>query len=116
MKTTINSNGSKWAGQEQDTIETLIEVLGETPLDRSFEAYGNFAYKLEGAPGNVRFFGNFLHQSHVFNIDSDDQSVISRLTKAIRLNQKREDYLSQQKPKTRCHRPGASVKRQFATA
>lgn len=109
MKTTIHSNGSKWAGQEPDSIETLLEVLKREPLDRSFEAYGNFAYANESLPGTTRFFGNFLHISHVFSIDSNDPAVVKPLRAAIRANKKREDYLSQPKPSQRTYRPGKAV-------
>ena len=104
--TIINSNGSKWYGDEQDSIETLIEVLGKHPLDRGFEAYGNFIavdpplIKGDNMRG-TNFFGNFLTVSHVFNIDTDDPEVIRKLTAAIRENQKRPDYREQEKPKRR---------------
>jgi hypothetical protein len=38
----IHSNGSKWAGEELDPIEALLERLASTPLHPSFEHYGNF--------------------------------------------------------------------------
>lgn len=104
MKTTINSNGSKWAGEKPDSIEKLIEVLSETPLDRRFEACGNFAYKgkckhdREILGHQTRFFGNFLKLSHVFNIDTDNPIIIKKLRNTIRANKLRPDYLSQPKP------------------
>lgn len=100
MATHINSNGSKWAGQAPDSIETLIKVLNESPLDRVFEMYGNFIKDRddEYRPGMVNFFGNFFTLSHVFNIDTDDAETIEALTSAIRANQQRSDYLSQQDP------------------
>lgn len=103
--TTIQSNGSKWAGDEPDSIETLLDVLANHPLDRTFEdeRFGNFVIadpvNLRGDKllpvGGVSFFGNFLTLSHVFSIDSTDADVIARLTTAIRLNQQRPDYLAQ---------------------
>jgi len=113
----ITSNGSKWYGEEQDTIDKLLEVLAVEPLDRSFENFGNFIYKpftwkygrgnyivndkpmYPDNPGALNFFGNFLRVSHVFNITTDDKAIIAKLGKAIRANQKRSDYLSQDKPK-----------------
>lgn len=103
---TINqSNGSKWAGEQPDSIETLIEVLGREPLDSSFERYGNFAYQtpchadyddagkiIDGAPmfpeheGVWAFFGNFENLSHVFDIVSNDPKVIEPLRAAIAAN------------------------------
>jgi len=109
--TVITSNGSKWAGQSPDSIELLLEVLANNPLDRRFEAYGDFIYGLDSehgyttaelraaAVGWVSFHGNFFKLSHVFNIRSNDSKVIEQLTSAIRSNQKRPDYLSQHLPK-----------------
>ena len=105
--TTIHSNGSKWYGEEPDSIETLIEVLEREPLDPSFERYGGFIY----AAGSERhsiidpvlrrearearivcFFGNFKRVSHVFRIESNDRDVVLRLSRAIRANRRRPDY------------------------
>lgn len=36
-KTLILSNGSKWAGQDPDSIQTLLDVLGDNVLDPMFE-------------------------------------------------------------------------------
>lgn len=38
-KTLILSNGSKWAGQDPDSIQTLLDVLGDNVLDPMFEQY-----------------------------------------------------------------------------
>ena len=106
--TTIQSNGSKWAGEEPDTVETLLEVLASHPLDRRFEACGNFIQKnprLANGTGRVSenpetriFWGNFFTVSHVFHIETTDRGLITRLTLAIRENQTRDDYLIQDKP------------------
>ena len=74
MTTIINSNGSKWAGQEPDTIETLLDVLAHHPLDNTFEPFFE----------DGRFFGNFRNLSHVFSIDTDDADVIAQLNSAIK--------------------------------
>jgi hypothetical protein len=107
MTTRIISNGSKWAGEAPDTIETLLRVLDTDILDKSFEKYGNFITKspkyaesfyaeLGTNPANTyNFFGNFRTVSHVFNIATDEIEVIKKLRKAIRANQKRPEYLSQ---------------------
>jgi hypothetical protein len=104
--TTINSNGSKWYGQEPDTIEKLIEVLGKYALNRTFERYGNFIQRNQRLASGSRlegtvFFGNFLELSHVFNIHTTDPDVIRRLTKAIRANQRTPAYTQQPKPERR---------------
>ena len=107
----IKSNGSKWAGQEPDSIDELLEVLEIHPLDRTFEKYGNFIDKsprwgrygkgpnpYPDNPGVVIFFGNFYGLSHVFNIHTDEAEVIDRLAKTIRKNRRRTDYTGQSKP------------------
>jgi len=96
----IWSNGSKWAGEQPDGIEVLLEVLASEPLRPDFEDYGGgFYYRLddpqygymdetqrEAIRGQVRFVGNFAHLSHVFCIDTDEPELIDSLTKAIDTN------------------------------
>lgn len=97
----INSNGSKWYGQQPDTIEDLLNVLENHPLDPMFEEYGNFISEYKPLKitdenkhllGCVSFFGNFLTLSHVFNIVTNDEEVINKLATAIRNNQQRRGY------------------------
>ncbi|TVY09924.1 hypothetical protein [Paenibacillus cremeus] len=98
----IRSNGSKWYGQELDTIEDLMKVLSEYPLDATFEKYGNFVTEFKPAKGwrpenekykgCTSFFGNFHTYSHVFSIITDELELIDRLTAAIRENQQTEAY------------------------
>ncbi len=97
----IKSNGSKWAGQEPDTIETLLSVLENNVLDPTFEKYGNFVKEYvpmkwtennEYLKGCTSFFGNFYTLSHVFNIITNDKEIIDRLTDAIGKNQATEEY------------------------
>ena len=80
----IKSNGSKWHGQPPDTIETLLEVLSEEPLNPVFEEYGGAFIEDWGAIKH--FHGNFLKLSHVFDIRTDDPAIISKLTEAITKN------------------------------
>lgn len=96
-QTVIHSNGSKWAGDEQDSIETLLEVLaGPYVLDRIFECDDDHAFiDRDDETGMVRFFGNFLELSHVFSIDTDEPATIAKLTAAIDANMERPDYRSQ---------------------
>jgi len=109
---TINSNGSKWYGEQPDSIDKLIEVLGQHTLDPRFEKHGNFIYKPYHAkrdeqgefvddldkpifpdhPDAVNIWGNFLEVSHVFNIHTDEPVVIDRLSAAIRANQATPAY------------------------
>jgi hypothetical protein len=107
MGTIIHSNGSKWIGQQPDSIEQLIDVLGKHTLDRTFEAYGDFTQRgarngrgepVDGINQAVCFFGNFIDLSHVFRITTDEQDVIERLSAAIADNKKRPEYLRQPPP------------------
>jgi hypothetical protein len=97
----IISNGSKWYGQEPDTIEQLLEVLKNYPLDPMFEEYGNFIsnnpnwFKKEAAikhKGCSKINGNFSSISHAFDIITDDQEIIKQLTEAIEQNKNTEAY------------------------
>lgn len=102
-QTEIRSNGSRWGGQEPLPIEELFARLATHPLDRIFEAYGNFVevdpVNMNADPllplGGVAFSGNFHTYSHVFDVRTTDPELIARLTAAIRENQQRPDYLSQ---------------------
>lgn len=114
----INSNGSKWGGEQPDQLAALFERLASTPLDPEFEDYGNFCcgearkgiaskdeqtgetVYLSGdpiypeAPTAVRFWGNFYEVSAVFSIDTDEPDLIEKLTTAIRANQASPAYLA----------------------
>lgn len=104
----IKSNGNKWIGTdtpwrtvEPETIEALVEVLKQYPLDPSFEKYGNFidhnpqfikpAAQAKYA-GCTAFFGNFYTYSHVFRIYTDEPEVIEMLSTAIRANLSTKEY------------------------
>jgi len=97
MSTIIKANGSKWAGQEPDGIEKLIEVLSEHVIEeRFFETWidgsgedkvkRNFCPITKTENGKTRFFGNFEELSHVFDIETDDKELIEKLTKAVKSN------------------------------
>lgn len=89
MQTEIISNG----GGRTFPIEGLFERLREHPLDRIWEAYGNFECESDGV---TNFFGNFFTYSHVFDIRTDDPELIGRLRQAIAANKCRADYQSQE--------------------
>ena len=107
----INSNGSKWYGEQPASIDDLIAALERHPLDPRFERNGNFIYKPfhpksedgnlvddldrplhPDHPGALSFFGNFYGVSHVFNITTDQPEIIEQLTAAIRANQATPAY------------------------
>ena len=98
----IVSNGSKWAGEQPDSIEQLIKVLEQYPLDPTFEKYGNFIVsnpnKIDHKyAGCTVFFGNFYSYSHFFNIVTDEPGIISRLTEAVKKNINSPEYVQVKK-------------------
>lgn len=92
-KTEIISNGSKFAGQDPDTLEDLYTMLKTYALDPDFEQYGNFFHYTTGKHFEVyHFHGNFACISHVFDIRTDDPEVIDRLLHLIFDNQENATY------------------------
>lgn len=99
-ETTIHSNGSKWYGQEPDSIKKLIEVLKANTIEESFFTH----FKHDGKQyqhcpidnsingENVIFFGNFEEVSHVFRITTNDPQIIEKLSKAIKENKGWKKY------------------------
>lgn len=82
----IESNGSKWFGQAPDDIPTLLGVLNDPQY--TLETWtGNPVRKV--SPGVATFFGNFREVSHVFNITTDEPTVIRDMVAAIRANRAR---------------------------
>ena len=86
----IISNGSKWAGESQDSVSELIETLKTEILDPSFEKYGRFFYRI--AENKFRAWGNFITVSHVFKIDGT-LSELRPLALAIKRARHRPEYL-----------------------
>lgn len=98
MRTIIEYNGSKWAGEDPDDLDTLLRLLRTEALDPRFAgAYGTYSHlvtdhlpwtEADRLPhlGYVRFSGNFLHISHAFSIVTDDPVIIGALHDAIRCN------------------------------
>lgn len=101
--TIIHSNGSKWAGEAPDSIDTLINILKSNTIEELFfstyveDNYTRSARKKNHCPISIidgvgNFFGNFEELSHVFRITSNDPVVIAKLTKAIKANKGWEKY------------------------
>lgn len=96
-KIKIHSNGSKWAGEENDTIDQLIEVLKVNRLDfQMFGCHGFVHFREDNGFSsqdyrrhNVQISGNFLDISHVFNIEGVYQDLENVIT-AIEENLKRQ--------------------------
>lgn len=95
MATEVNVIGSKWAGQDNDTVEQLLALMACEPLDPRFEKYGNFLYLIHEFNGDtphlyngyMRIWGNFFVTSYVFDILTTDADLIHRFAQAITLNQ-----------------------------
>lgn len=87
MTTTIHSNGSKWAGEEPDSLDTLCEVLQSNPLDRSFEEFGNFIIKPTVKYDRVvHFWGNFalaMGKRGASELNPDARLEITEIVDAI---------------------------------
>ena len=112
MSTQIISDGSPWA--DAGGIDKLLELLATYPLDRVFEDYGNFVFPDDTAPGKTRIWGNFFNYSHVFDIQTDDAAVITKLIAAINANTERADYKAQPAPLSHEARMAAFVERTIA--
>jgi hypothetical protein len=70
----ITSNGSKWYGQDPDSIEILKERLKKYDLDIcQFAVYGFVDYLQNG---NCRILGNFSQISAVFNIEGPEHQML----------------------------------------
>ena len=83
-RTEIISNGSKWMGEEPDTLEVLHARLATNKL----EDWSQWTYFPET---KVHLFhGNFIDISHVFAIETDDREIIEQLQTAIKLNFQRQ--------------------------
>jgi hypothetical protein len=79
---------------DKNRIEDLLAVMEREPLDPSFEPYGNFIITIDRVldDGEVQFFGDFANIGHAFDIRTKDAALITRLTKAIRANQRTAAY------------------------
>ncbi len=91
-QTKIHWNGSKFAGEEPDTVEMLLQVLAKEPLSPSFEHPGRFQFSDRTQPGtetirdSVTFYGNFANVSHAFCVETNDPEMIGTMADAIRAN------------------------------
>jgi hypothetical protein len=84
----IISNGSKWAGQNPDPIDKLLEVLETETLDPRFAEDG----VEQDLPNNrVALGGNFLRLSHAFQIHGSRKDL-ANVIEAIRKNLQSKEY------------------------
>lgn len=110
----IMSNGSKWAGDEEDELDKLYQMLEDYSLDvhnqgsltsdywtdNPCEGVRNWEGKevdgmvpkwldgdrLYSVEGITRFTGNFLYYSHGFCIDTNHEGTIHKLKELISNN------------------------------
>ena len=93
MQTTIiHSNGSKWAGESPDSINTLIERLSKYTIEDRFfckfkERFNSkkkhVLCPISKVDGRYIFFGNFVEISGVFRIETNCPETITKLRNAI---------------------------------
>jgi hypothetical protein len=102
----IKSNGSKWYGQEPDSIETLLDAFSKYTLDPRFENYGDFVnlnpqwlnrVNAEKYAGCASIFGNFMNGHGVFNIITDDQELIAKIAALVNQNKQTPEYKQHKK-------------------
>ena len=106
-ETEIISNGSKWYGQNPDTIKKLIEVLAGHKLEEDcfsktyYEHHDAWLIRCPISKENSAyvFRGNFEDLSHVFYIVTTDKATISKLRKAITANEGWSEYIPRLKNK-----------------
>ena len=82
--TTMVSNGSKFAGEKPDSIETLIERLERFTLN-PFLGASLLPYSVRSTR-RLHVFGNFLEISAVFQVRTHEDEVSERLCQAVWLN------------------------------
>ncbi len=85
-KTIIVSNGSKFAGEEPDSIDTLKGVLKNHRLEWS-RFNNKFIHKTKNKD-EWQILGNFINISHVFNIETNDRVLVGELRRLINANKK----------------------------
>lgn len=90
-----------WITNKPGTMEDLKEALVKYTLDPRFEEHGNFINnnphwlkpELQEKYNNCTvIFGNFFNYSHVFNIITDDEKLISDITELVEINKSTELY------------------------
>lgn len=80
--TKIHYNGSKFAGEEPDTLDVLFERLKTEKLDPRLKPIADNL-----GNGIIRYSGNFETYSHAFSIETNDPDLIVKLNKAISDNE-----------------------------
>ena len=101
VSTTRNSD-TPWL-ERPDTIERIARDLVEQTLDPVFEQHGDFCDRspewltkeaAEKYSGCVRFWGNFLDYSGVFDVITSDKEIIAKLSELIASNKETPKYIA----------------------
>ena len=86
-----------------DTIERIARDLAEHTLDPVFEQHGDFFDRspewltkeaAEKYAGCVKFWGNFLEYSGVFDVITSDKEIIAKLSELIARNKATPKYIA----------------------
>jgi hypothetical protein len=89
------------------SLEDLFEMLAEHPLDRTFEAYGDYleppvwskppqdGWAEDGSDGEFSFWGNLFDWAYTFNLTTNDPELIERIRAAVEQNRARADFQAQ---------------------
>lgn len=108
----VISNGYKkiedkpWITNKPCRIEELKEVLSKYTLDPIFLCCGGYIRKnpkwknkelAEKYKGCTQLSGNFLSYSHVFNVITNDEKLISELEELINNNINSKDFINANK-------------------
>lgn len=89
--------------ERPDTIERIARDLAEHTLDPVFEQYGDFCDRspewltkeaAEKYAGCVKFCGNFLEYSGVFDVITSDKKIIAKLSELIARNKATPKYIA----------------------
>lgn len=80
-KTTVNYIGSRFAGQENGSINDLLKLIEIEPLTEHFSPYCSL-----NKDGSVHIGGNFERISHGFSLDTFDNNLIANFAAMFEQN------------------------------
>jgi len=106
MKKTIIQYIGQHGSPGKRSLEHLFKMLAEHPLDRTFEAYGDYleppvwsnppdGWAPDGSDGELTFWGNLFDWAYTFNLTTNDPELVERIRAAVDLNRARPDFLEQ---------------------
>jgi hypothetical protein len=107
MPRTVIEYIGQHGGSGKRSLEHLFRMLAEHPLDRTFEAYGDYletpvwskpprdGWAADGSDGECMFWGNFFDWAYTFNLTTNDPELIERIRVAVEQNRARADFQAQ---------------------